>query len=182
MQNSLSASCARFPLALRFLHCITTFRFCQELFSTVPKLLAVGIATPPVRSVSLSASCARYGSPCLGYVDSIAHILPKVKHYFRFFRKWFLTFTRWKGLFFAPLLQSALCAPVSARSARVTLVALTVGFMALFHLPGLSPVDFYWQSRVTVCGCVGASRLDRETDGGWRGCPPLPCSVFCILP
>lgn len=35
--------------------------------------------------------------PCLGYVDSIAHILPKVKYYFRFFRKWFLTFTRGEG-------------------------------------------------------------------------------------
>ena len=79
-----------------------------------------------------------------------------VKHYFCLRRKWFLTFTRGKGLFSASLLQSALCAPVSARSARVALVALTVGFMALFHLPGLSPVDFYWQSRVTVCGCVGA--------------------------
>lgn len=79
-----------------------------------------------------------------------------VKHYFCFRRKWFLTFTRGKGLFSAPLLQSALCAPVSARSARVHLVALTVGVMALFHLPGLSPVDFYWQSRVIVCGCVGA--------------------------
>lgn len=75
---------------------------------------------------------------------------------FSVFRKLFLTFTRGKGLFFASLLQSALCAPVSARSARVHLVTLTVGVMALFHLPGLSPVDFYRQSRVAVCGCVGA--------------------------
>ena len=134
-------------------------------------MLVVGIVTASRCSVSLSASCARYGSPCLGYVDSIAHILSKVKHYFSVFRKCFLTFTRWKGLFSASLLQSALCAPVSARSARVTLVALTVGFMALFHLPGLSPVDFYWQSRVIICGCVGASLRRIE---GWKGLGEIP--------
>lgn len=94
MQNSQSASCARFPLALRFLHCITAFRFCQELFSTVPKLFAVGIATLPVRSVSQSASCARYGSPRLGYEWIISQILFPVKHYFRLFRKLFLTASR----------------------------------------------------------------------------------------
>lgn len=47
-----------------------------------------------MRSVSQSASCARYGSPCLGYVDSIAHIHSKVKYYFSVFRKWFLTASR----------------------------------------------------------------------------------------
>ena len=94
MQNSQSASCARFPLALRFLYLSTTFRFCQELFSTVPKLLAVGSATPSRRSVSQSASCARYGSPCLGYEWIISQILPNVKHYFRFLRKWFLIASR----------------------------------------------------------------------------------------
>lgn len=66
----------------------------------------------------------------------------------------FLTFTRWKGLFSASPLQSALCAPVSASSTRVHLVALTVGVMALFHLPGLSPVDFYRQSRVVSYAVV----------------------------
>ena len=132
-------------------------------------MLVVGIVTASRRSVSLSASCARYGSPCLGYVDSIAHILSKVKHCFSVFRKcFFLTFTRWKGLFSVSLLQSALCASVSAHSARVALVALTVGLMALFHLPGLSPVDFYWQSRVTVCGFVGAYHPKMIPGKGWE--------------
>ena len=96
------------------------------------------------------------GKPLLDCMDIIPYLPGFVKHYFCLRWKWLLTFTRWKGLFFAPLLQSALCAPVSARSACVHLVAMTVGVMALFHLPGLSPVDFYRQSRVMVCGCVGA--------------------------
>lgn len=54
-------------------------------------------------------------------------------------------FIHWcKGLFCASLVPTF---TVSASSARVALVALTVGLMALFHLPGLSPVDFYQQSQ-----------------------------------
>lgn len=127
MWNSQSASCARFPLALRFLHCITDFRFCQELFSTVPKLLVVGIATVSRRSVSLSASCARYDSPCLGYVDSIAHILPKVKHYFRFFRKCFLTISHTDSKPFCGACLLRCCASSSDSLCPSSPLAVAVG-------------------------------------------------------
>lgn len=56
--------------------------FVKNFFRT-SDFACCGNCNPSVRFVSLSASCARYDSPCFGYVDSIAHILPKVKHYFR---------------------------------------------------------------------------------------------------
>lgn len=110
-----------------FLYLSTTFSFCQELFSTVPKLLAVGIATASRRSVSLSASCARYDLPCLGYVGIVSHILPKVKHYFRFFRKcFFLTLTRWEP-FCGCSSRLRLHAPFSASLCPSSPLAVAVG-------------------------------------------------------
>lgn len=95
---------------------------------------------------------------------------------FRFFAHWC------KGLFCASLVPTF---TVSASSARVPLVALTVGVMALFiclGFPQWTSISSPNERMQVVCGFVGASRLDRETDGGWRGGSPLPCSVFCILP
>lgn len=68
-------------------------------------MLVVGIATTSRRSVSLSASCARYGSPCLGYEWIISQILSNVKRYFSDFRNCFLTASR---LDFLHIVSSAL--------------------------------------------------------------------------
>lgn len=52
--------------------------------------------------------------------------------------------------------------------------------MALFHLPGLSPVDFYWQSRVVVFGFVGARPSKNRRVEGVEGKSLLPSDVDMI--
>lgn len=89
------------------------------------------------------------GKPLLDCTDIVTQLSDFVKHYFCFRRKWFLMhpggmrsphrglsrfFAHWcKGLFCASLVPTF---TVSASSARVALVALTVGLMALCICPG----------------------------------------------
>lgn len=126
--------CGRRRSALRFLNCTTSSRICQELFSLLPKLWLFRsnqqfskqayLVTMPVVTAS--------GLVWL-YWDYITY--PRIcQEEISFPGSW--RSARCKRLFFGSLVQSALCAPVSATSARVTLVTLTVGFMALFICPG----------------------------------------------
>ena len=78
--------------------------------------------------------CPRHRLGSFDRTRIVSHFRQFVKR--EFFIPLCLTFTRWKDLLFGFLLQSALCAPVSATSARVALVALTVGLMALCICPG----------------------------------------------
>lgn len=86
---------------------------------------------------------------------------------FRFFVHWC------KGLFCASLVLSFI---VSASSARVALVTLTVGLMALFicpGFPGLTSISSPNERMQMVFGCVGASpdQVERGKVGGMFSVP-----------
>lgn len=76
-------------LLFAFLHITITFRFCQELFG-LPILADLENWNLSRWSVSLSASCARYGSPCFDFPWIISQVRFRVKYYFSVFRKLFL--------------------------------------------------------------------------------------------
>lgn len=152
----------------------------QSAYASRPELDAVPVVT---------------GKPSLNCTPIISHLLPVVKKNFSASRICSSSRSRsgakrqsrddactcGKGLvcgFLSPGL------PCLHPSARVALVVLTVGLMALFPLPGLSPVDFYHAvTCASVCGLVGTRRLDVQW--GMVECSAVPLSarpLYHILP